>query len=132
MLRLALLFLTAFLLGLPRALRGGAVIPRPASVYVDVEPGDPALTLFGAALEAELALEQYLPALRPASDTLIVEVHRAATMRPKDGDRRHAVSITLRSTEKIKRLILDYVQGNERAAARTLIASLPISRKQAN
>jgi hypothetical protein len=99
---------------------------------VEVDPGDPALSLFGAALEAELAMEQFLPARRPASDTLIVEVHRAATMRAKDGDDRHAVAITLRASERMKRLILDYVHGNERAAARTLIASLPLSKQQAN
>jgi hypothetical protein len=131
-LRLAFLILAAVLLGLPRALRGGASVARAHSVYVEVAPGDPSLAAFGAALEAELEREHFAPAESPTPDTLIVEIHGVATLRARDGKSRQAITITLREQDRSQRLVLDYGRGNVRAAARTLIASLPARRRQAH
>ncbi len=125
MLRLALLLLTALLLGLPRALRGAT--PHSASVYVEVAPGDPTLTAFGAAVEAELEREHFTPAPRPTSETLIVEIHSAARLEARGQASREAVRVTVRERGRTRRLVLDFDEANLQAAARTLIASLPAS-----
>ena len=116
------LFLTAALLGLPRALGGGIPRIRERSVYVWVAPGDPELERFALALESALEGERCTPTRTWSGDTLVVEIHNLSTLKLGDGTLRRSVRLTVNEADRTLPLVLDY--GDPQAAARALLGCL--------
>jgi hypothetical protein len=116
------LFLTAALLGLPRALGGGIPRLRERSVYVRVAPGDPELERFALALESALEAERCTPPRTCAGDTLVVEIHNLSTLRLGDGRSCQSVRVSVSEPGRTLPLVLDY--GDPHAAARALLECL--------
>ena len=116
------LFLTAALLGLPRALGGGIPRIRERSVYVRVAPGDPELERFALALESALEGEHCTPTRSWSGEALVVEIHNLSTLSLKNGTSRKSVRITVTEAGLTLPLVLDY--GDPSAGARALLERL--------
>jgi hypothetical protein len=119
---LGALFLTAALLGLPRALGGGIPSVRVRSVYVKVTPGDPELERFALALESALEGERYTSTRAWPGETLVVEIHNLSTLRLGEGAERRSARVTVTQAGRTLPLVLDY--ADPQVAARALLGCL--------
>lgn len=123
MLRLGSAILASVLLGVPRALDTRA-FGAPRSVYIQVAPDSPELSAFAEELTRALVDVGLSVATRPASATLVVDVHGLWRSVGGNGSVTEAVRFTARDEHGTWRLVLHFAQEARGAAARALLRSL--------